>query len=285
MQRLGNHNTNCEEAAKRTCVCTGCCGARHGWSGWLQVSTNTDLLGQQAEIARQRWIAEKQHYKKTSRRKPRLAYKGACVDLARIDLLKWMADDNGTIQNGRSRSSEIGAPLVDQVREVGQLLPEQVLTEITKSCGGQLTQAIGKELANHFWCDVLAHLARVLSPAEKLMGRAPVKALEREITGSRAEVSKTASLLDNGLTRTAVTALWGQLQRLVTSALLGNFSDVPDVLRILTLLICKSPEQHRAVVVHCLEPLKKRLLSTTREELAVVFHDWIPDVALQRDGE
>lgn len=83
--------------------------------------------------------------------------------------------------------------------------------------------------------------------------------------------------------RSAVKNTWKKVYQLVNCGILAKGHTILVVLRVLAVLICKTPERHNSVVKYCVDPLGKELKEETKKRLLEVFHDWLP--ALKEEFE
>lgn len=151
---------------------------------------------------------------------------------------------------------------------------EQVLEHIEQDVG-PLRPGTRQAMADHFWCELLVQLVVVIEESNRLLSSVPDKVAKEIVKSRRA----------NGLTkiqRKVVAASARQVWKRLSGALgLTAISDAKallPVLRILAVLMCKSPSRHTAVITHCVDPLKNILFHETKKRLRQVFGDLAPQI-------
>jgi hypothetical protein len=115
---------------------------------------------------------------------------------------------------------------------------------------------------DHIVCDFLAAAARAMQELQDQFDRA-VAHMVSAILASRRRDHR--SVIPEPLATVAAQAAVNALTKL---SVVRQFDDLLRATRILAVMMCPAPEQHRAVVLYCLSPLEKGILSdATRQAL------------------
>ncbi|MEV0069685.1 hypothetical protein [Amycolatopsis sp. NPDC050768] len=163
---------------------------------------------------------------------------------------------------------------VEEIEWLGDALTDIVLKDIKKAYPGPLPESTKVALADHFWCDLLAHLAHVIDEGLKFFDDIPDR-VTKLILESRKEHRRLP--LEEIVVKTAVKSVWSLLQPPLTPlAILNGFKKLLPAVRILAVLICKSPERHEAVVTYCIDPLAKSLTEKVKKRLLKTLSNWLP---------
>ncbi|MBW8486297.1 hypothetical protein [Actinomadura parmotrematis] len=249
------HTSGCAEAQKHKCVCGGCGGLEHGWRGHLRLA-----VAPPADRAAFRARADAAWSTATRRKRPEPSERGkaAATDTAIADIVDWLA------ANGRA---------IEQVEELGTAIAGEAPPLLAPELEAHGRTACMKAMTDHFWCELLACFARVLSDVKEQLDLAP-GLVAREILASRQAYKR--SLLADTVARAAVHATWEVVQRVSFAA---RLDDLIRAVRILAVLICKAPEHHAAVARNCLDPLSGEVISTaTQERLMQIFPaEWLQE--------
>jgi hypothetical protein len=116
--------------------------------------------------------------------------------------------------------------------------------------------------ADHVVCDFLAATARAMQKLQDQLDRA-VAHMVSAILASRRRDHRP--VIPEPLATVAAQAAVNALTKL---SVVRHFDDLLRATRILAVMMCPAPEQHRAVVLYCLNPLEKDILSdATRQAL------------------
>jgi hypothetical protein len=158
------------------------------------------------------------------------------------------------------------------VEKLGNSLVEEVLKDIEAAYEKPVPPAVKVALADHFWCDLLAQLAHVIDDGMKFFGSVPERVTDL-ILKSRAESGRLR--LERFVVKVAVNSVWKCVKGLT---LFGRVRKLLLVIRILSVLLCKAPERHRAVVEYCLDPLKNKLTLEAKQRLVRVLREWLPEI-------
>ncbi|WP_155542456.1 hypothetical protein [Amycolatopsis camponoti] len=169
-------------------------------------------------------------------------------------------------------------PVVTRVEELGDVLAEHVLKDIERAVAGPVSKEVKVALADHFWCDLFAQLAHVLDEGVKLFDKVPDKVTDLIIKSRRASERLP---LEDLIIKTAVKSVWKFVQGLSLFGWVIQVRKFLPVVRVLAVFICKAPERHKAVVEYCLDPLREQLTSETKERLAKVLREWLPEITAE----
>ncbi|MBB5960952.1 hypothetical protein [Planomonospora venezuelensis] len=190
------------------------------------------------------------------RRGPSKRRQEAATDSATVDLVDWLSENPRTIEH---------------IQEVGDVLSGPVIRELDKRFGGSTPRETRRHLTNHFWCDLLVALAEAVEKFSKAMDRIP-EYVTMAITQSR-KAERRGVLLE-GLVALAVRTAWEPVKSMLHTT---GIEELQRTCRILAVLICPAPENHKAVQDGALLPLAKEgMLETSRERLEQVFPaEWV----------
>jgi hypothetical protein len=127
-----------------------------------------------------------------------------------------------------------------------------------------------KAMAKHFWCDLLAAFSCAINDLKKQLDKVP----DRVISTVLASAHRDRHFIDEVVVRLAVRTTWKAIREL---PFFGQVDDMLRAMRILAVLMCKAPEDHRAVARCCIFPLTKGLISAeTKRRLEEIFpKDWL----------
>ncbi|MET9247666.1 hypothetical protein [Nonomuraea sp. NPDC003709] len=190
------------------------------------------------------------------RRKPSKDRQAAATDSATVDLVDWLSENPDTI---------------DRIQEIGDVLAGPVIKEIDKRFGGSKPRDSRRQLTNHFWCDLLVAVAEAIEKFSKAMDRIPEYVTTVILQSRKAE---GRSVLLEALVGLAVRTAWEPIKSMIHTT---GIEELQRTCRILAVLICSAPEDHKAVQDSALLPLAKEgMLETSRERLEQVFPaDWV----------
>lgn len=274
-----------------------------GGPGWLGLATATDDAGliEREEQVRERW--ERSY--NPSRRRQNKSARETCIDLARIDITRWLraerADfsEHGT-ENSHMSSSPDSMPRARQGKASGssevidskdphrtlelQDPAEQALQlanaiaiptwatvrEFVDHVGGSPKQ-IKHQLANHVWCDLFVALARAIEEGQYSISRLPdaVKAYVKSLVlGSpmRGTQSKITAKIVDVLVDKAWSALKAYAETHMPVVRLVTGEETLRSLRILAYMSCPDPDRHHDVREHALRPLEKHVQDMLSDE-------------------
>lgn len=239
------HSQRCEQAVKPKCVCSSCGGSAHGWSGHIERARRGDAgVRELRDPAEREWWEQSRKFRENHRRAPTKYLRQAGGRVAVAALVAWLSENPGS---------------VDRVERIGRRLNEQVFDKdlrvlVQERSGDDPALAeYGKEMAGHFWCDLLAEIADFLDHGADLLDKAPEglkdAVLEHEDAAHWGPVRARLAEATLGF-------VWKGLQ-LILGADLG--AAVLHV-RVLAVLICPDPGAHLRVAQCCLRPLVKDAL-------------------------
>lgn len=216
----------------------------------------------------------------TSNRGPGKDRRAAAIDTAAADFVDWLAQHHSTI---------------DDMQGVGGLLADKADGELARSIDGELAEMEGavrwKEckgsLLDHFWCDLLAAFAVLISNYERYRDQIP-RYVENMILESRERAGRRpigetgdgegVGIFEKFVVRSAVRGVWKILGEIL---LLGQTAELVRVIRILAILLCPAPENHPAVYRQCIAPFvrgfeKDVIKTATKERLDEILpSDWL----------
>lgn len=317
------HPANCEKATGETCRCSHCAGTQHGWVGAFHLirSGTPETLHNFERDADQRWREECRKQDSKSQKQPTAtrAHQKSAVDSARANLIRHFHEQlprnrgphlSDTSTRGESREpapqpmaerpssptdrTEVpehdpastdrtlttAATEAEQIEALGHLLG-QVLNDVEKDIG-PLRPGTRQALADHFWCELLVQLVLVIEKSNQLLDSVP-ETVTKGIIESRRENRRTE--IQRKIVSACVKQAWKRLAGAFGLTVLSDAKALLPVLRALAVLMCKSPPQHRAVVRHCLDPLKSLLLQETKKQLLRVFGGLVPRITSDIDGD
>ncbi|QYN25605.1 hypothetical protein [Amycolatopsis sp. DSM 110486] len=166
---------------------------------------------------------------------------------------------------------------VDEIERLGKALTDVVLKDVEKAYPGPLPDSTKVALADHFWCDLLAQFAHLIDEGVKAVDGIPDRATNLILASRKAHRRLP---LEEIVVKTAVKSMWNLLQPLAPPlAALNGFKKLLPVVRVLAVLICKSPERHEAVVTYCVDPLTKSLTDAVKKRLLKTLSGWLPGLA------
>lgn len=162
----------------------------------------------------------------------------------------------------------------EQVERIGIILRFS-LKEVERACPDLMSSTVRQEMANHFWCEILAQLAFEINNGLSVVDSVPGRVADAVL---RNRNSSKESVLKERVVRAAVEAVWKRIQRYSAFGVLAKGRALVLAIRILAIFVCKQPERHEAVVRHCIDPLGKELLMKVKERLTEVLHEWVPGI-------
>ncbi|MEV4889675.1 hypothetical protein AB0K48_09835 [Nonomuraea sp. NPDC055795] len=258
------HPVSCETARGHDCGCSTCGGAQHGWTHGLRLARDPSPAARQGERDRNDsdWAATLPPRK---RQEPSRRRKAAATDSATVDLVDWLSENPETIE---------------QIQAVGNILSGPVVLQLDETFGGDRPRAVRRKLTDHFWCDLLVAAADAMEKFSKALDQIP-EYMTAIIVRAR-DADRRAPLLD-GLVALAVRTAWEPIKNMIHTT---GVKELQRTCRILSVLICPAPENHKAVRDGALLPLAKEgLLGTSKERLEQVFPaDWVQRLREGLDG-
>ncbi|GAA4054776.1 hypothetical protein GCM10022248_22690 [Nonomuraea soli] len=258
------HPVICERAKGHYCGCSACGGAQHGWTNALLLARDPSPVARQ-EARDRSDVAWTTTRPPAGRRKPSKERQAAATDSATVDLVDWLSEN---------------PDVIDRIQEIGDLLAGPVMQELDKRFGGSQPREARRQLTNHFWCDLLVAVAEAIKKFSKAMDRIP-EYVTTVITQSRKTEGR--SVLLDALVGLAVRTTWEPIRGMIH---MTGIEEIQRGCRILAVLICPAPENHKALQDGALLPLAKEgLLETSRERLEQVFPtEWVRRLREGLDG-
>lgn len=237
------HNPSCERAKNPGCVCTGCGGSLHGWPTRIEFAERA-TESQLAELRRDAellWLTKlgTGKHRENKLLRPPDTLKRAAAQGVEAEALIWLAHNRDHIEPSR----ELGQGLHTDVRTA--------LRERVSGASGPLTaEQVDRSTPGHFWCTLLAELAGAGDSIQNKSGRVPevAKELLREDQNPAGWGQTQDALADHAM---------GLVWKCVCAALLGDFTDLLLVTRLMSLFLCPDPAGHPALAQRSLLPLAK----------------------------
>jgi hypothetical protein len=231
------HTSRCSGAQTNRCHCS-CNGEFHGGSTCLVRVAATSL------VARRAGSSDLQPASKRTRNK-----RSRAMARAKIELERWLA---------AAAASPPGSVLA---------VTEQTVGMVSDAVANAVVDALNRNGydwtdPDHVVCDFLAAGARAMQELQDQFDRAVARMVSAILTSGRKE---HRSVIPESLATVAAQAAVNALTKL---SAVRQFDDLLRATRILAVMTCPAPEHHRAVVLYCLNPLEKDILSdATRQAL------------------
>ncbi|MER6667095.1 hypothetical protein ABT256_21310 [Amycolatopsis japonica] len=178
-----------------------------------------------------------------------------------VDLAAWLARNPST---------------ADQIEAVATKISEEVVAELDRAVDAAHRAERRKTLASsHFWCDILAGLAKTLNDIQKEIDDAINRIPRLVISGLSPETA-----IGKATVELAVEKTWDQVKELDFIKAAVNTYDLSEPIRatrMLAIMICPAPERHEAVVKNCVNPLLGGYVSNlTKQRLEAALPDtWL----------
>lgn len=157
--------------------------------------------------------------KRTKRLKPSKAEREAATDSVVSDLVEWMA---------------LHPTVANQIDELASALGDDVVAELDRSLDGERRTRIGRLLADHAWCGMLATLAEILNEAKRHIDQIPGIAADALIAQMRGP--GTSSWVKERQVEIYLKIAWKGLQEV-----LPTVEPAPRAIRMLAVMICPAP--------------------------------------------
>ncbi|WP_433082340.1 hypothetical protein ACQP1P_01470 [Dactylosporangium sp. CA-052675] len=180
-------------------------------------------------------------------------------DLARIDISDWLSAEGRRTRLANVAEPEDARPTVtEQVEALAEGLAQNTWDRIAAELPEPV--AIGREFADHGWCDLLVGLARGVEARHGLDEEARewmrLALTESSRAPHRPRVDKnTADVVVGHVWEALRAGSYGWLERDLRS------------LRVLAVFMCPAPEAHAEVREHALGPAAGMLTERTRDRL------------------
>ncbi|GAA3448914.1 hypothetical protein [Dactylosporangium matsuzakiense] len=240
----------------------------HGWRAWLDLA-----IGPNAERT-QRWNRRDRVLQRApARHAPRRNQRNREIvgDLARIDISGWLS-----VEGRHTRQANVAAPTVAQptVTEQVEALAEGLARAPWERITAELADpvAIGREFADHGWCDLLVGLVRGAEAMGRLDNGVDKWMQSALISSSRAQHRPK---VDRAVAELVADRVWEAL----AAGLPGTYPWLTGrtgerelrSLRVLAVFMCPAPEAHAEVREHALGPAIGMVTDRTRELLTQVL--------------
>lgn len=248
----GRHTGSCGNAKGHDCGCSGCAGTRHGWPGCLGLARGTEkvsLAARRDEVDRN-WNRFSEPPPKKQRSAPTKRMKEAATDSVAVDLAAWLA---------RHPSA------ADQIEAIAAKISDEVVAELDRAVDAAHRAERRKKIAaSHFWCDILAVLAKTLNEIQQEIDKV-VDQIPRLVIAALAP----ATAIGKATAELAAEKTWEQVKDLDFIKAAVSTCDLSEPIRatrMLAIMICPAPELHEAVVKHCVNPLLGDCVSKLTEQ-------------------
>jgi hypothetical protein len=259
---MAKHPSKCEEAVHNKCVCQACGGALHRWSWCLKAATESsgELRDQRRRELDSAWVKAQE--------KDAVASKAeVAVNTGVIDVVDWLAEDFQATPNVNEDNSTVSYLKAGLTHLVG----DKARSEIDQLVGGPGPSSKPNPtriaLADHFWCDLFAAIARAIADLNADLDKIPQEATKL-IIASRADRnnlvkpkradkprSKSRKDLEDKIIELAVKSVFKAAWKPVQAVYGAKLGLLARHARILAILICPAPEHHRAVMEDCMKPM------------------------------
>ncbi|QUX24901.1 MULTISPECIES: hypothetical protein [Nocardiopsis] len=253
------HNHSCANAKNPGCRCSGCGGSLHGWPAHFERAAGSpserDRFRRHTDLE---WVSALGTGKTRENRlqAPTLRLKRAGTTCAAADAADWLARDPDLITAGR---------------DLGHSLHDTALPELHRHAAQHPDRFPGakeldKTIPGHFWCTLLAELSGAGDTVQRYSDRVPELAKQVLLDG---EIPPDWGPVQNHLAEAALTAVW----KCAGSVLLGDFTGLIRIARLVSLFICPDPARHPLIVRRSLVPLVKEdvITETTLTRLQQAF--------------
>ncbi|MFI6029368.1 hypothetical protein [Amycolatopsis magusensis] len=307
------HYENCEAATSDTCRCAWCAGTRHGWQGALGIAkdANPKRYDDLQKAAEDKWKAELKERLKTSTNLAVRPLKHAATRLLKADIIGRLrrsarkpkgskpqpdsatdgeptrrSKTEGDHDPGTAYPAEQQDNILDQIDSLAKVMfngvgPSDnkpsvttgIIAKIENELGRRIPDKTRRAMADHFWCDILAHLAHTLDQAVTVVDKIPDHVADVII---KARTNERRPPVEDVIVKLAVKYVWTYLQKLTLFGLTAKGKAVVVTLRVLAILMCKQPDRHKAVIQYCVDPMGQYLKDETKERLKTTLQDWLP---------
>ncbi|UJW34053.1 hypothetical protein L3Q67_09955 [Saccharothrix sp. AJ9571] len=148
-----------------------------------------------------------------------------------------------------------------------------IIGKIENELGRKISDKTRRAMADHFWCDILAHLAHTLDQAVTMVDKIPDHVADVVI---KSRPNEKRPHVEDVIVKLAVKYVWTYLQKLILFGLTAKGKALVVTLRVLAILMCKQPDRHKAVIQYCVDPMGQHLKDETKEKLKTTLQDWLP---------
>lgn len=258
------HTASCGNATTRECRCGGCAGSRHGWIGARSLAEPT-MAGARADKHRDAERAWKDANKPQAKRGPTLKRSGAAVDVAKADIIDWLA------------ASLVDSPssLAELVEGLGVIVSTDVFDAFCGALGAKNSNKARVEYAKkHFFCALLAELACSMQEFKNDLDWAIKKVATSIINYSIAKKNiRFSAFVADATSQATVDGINKLIDNMPVAR---NFNDLQRAVRVLAVMTCPAPEKHEAVIRCCLKPLGEPIVGQLAQEwLKAAMPDWM----------
>jgi hypothetical protein len=199
--------------------------------------------------------------RKRKRLTPTKSARESATDSALADIIDWLARH---------------PTVTDEIQAVADVLGENVVKELDKSFDSAHREQRRRALLDHFWCDLLAAFAHGLATFQHQFDRVPDHIASAIIVARRDHGAR--SRIDDADVKMATRYAWKLIKTIpFVSTALPDVEKPLRAIRMLAVMICPAPEQHREVAKYCLHPLIGEVLTAlTKQRLeAALLPDWL----------
>jgi hypothetical protein len=250
------HPRVCESATKHVCVCSDCGGTLHGWPYLLGLARQQSHMERLEFRNRADHAWDKANKGRRRRKKPSKTKMAAATDVAVADIIDALADI--IVQGSDTLTVDIIA------EKIGNIVATKASDEVNGLFGLADRRDRKRSQAHHFWCDILAAFACAIEDLKVLNDRIPEAAASRVLNPTRRDRPPAA---EETSVRLATKVAWKEIESQIVEVLLKKLpplrqlEDLCRAIRILAIMMCPAPEDHRAVVQCCIKPLEEGIIS------------------------
>ena len=231
------HTSRCSGAKTNRCKCS-CNGELHGGSTTLVRIAVTSPVTRRTSFSDLRPASRRTGNKRSS-----------AMARAKAELESWLATA------AASPPDSVSAVTEQTVGMVSAAVANAVVDALNRN-GYHWTDA------DHVVCDFLAAAARAMQELQDQLDRAVAHMVSAVLAARRRE---HRPVIPGPLATVAAQAAVNALTKLSVTR---QFDDLLRATRILAVMMCPDPAHHRAVMLYCLSPLEKDILSdATRQAL------------------
>ncbi|MFC5187283.1 hypothetical protein [Actinomadura harenae] len=284
------HNERCENAERPKCRCTGCGGSRHGWQGAINIASDAsgERLAKLVDATDKGWCAalrprNKRTFPNGEPRPPIRSEQQAAIESARADVVAWLHRSPDRLAELKKAGEPFDWERNDDVRE---FVETHVVPALEHKFGPErVKQFQAHAVATHFWCELLAQIARVLSELKENYEKAKEE-VKTALTSGVMNTLPTWELLQpyEDMIKASVDVVWRSVEQAPRAVGLPGPEDLFELIwpiRVLALLMCKDPSEHPAVREHCLNPVMRWGEVRMREEVKARLRwsfpeEWLP---------